>query len=64
MADKDFNGEVCERMSKSLKTKSKSKRVRAMEQKRGNYSIDEYLSIDDEDVEFVISQVWGNRCYT
>lgn len=61
LADKDFNGEVCERMSKSLKQKQKQA-LRAMEQKRGNYSIDEYLSIDDEDVEFVISQVWGNRC--
>lgn len=61
LAGKDFNGEVCERMSKSLKQKQKQA-LRTMEQKRGNYSIDEYLSIDDEDVEFVITQMWNNRC--
>ena len=61
LADKDYVPESCERMSKSLKHKLKQT-LKSHEQRRFGNEIVNELNIDDEDIEFVVGQVWGSRC--
>ena len=59
LAQQEYAGEVCERMSKSLKHKL-LQHLRAIETRRfGSF---EQVDLDDEDMEFMIAQVWGSRC--
>lgn len=59
LAGQEYNGEVCERMSKSLKHKL-LQHLKAIEKRRfGSW---EAVDVDDEDIEFIIAQVWVSRC--
>lgn len=59
LAEQEYNGEVCERMSRSLKHKLVQV-LKAIEKRRfGSW---EAVDVDDEDIEFIIAQVWGSRC--
>ena len=59
LAKNDYNGEVCERMSKNLKHKL-LQTLRSIERRR--FGSSDQVDIDDEDIEFIIAQVWGSRC--
>lgn len=59
LAKQEFAGEVCERMSKNLKHKL-LQTLRSIEMRR--FGSSEQVDIDDEDIEFMIAQVWGSRC--
>ena len=59
LADQEYNGEVCERMSKGLKHKL-TQVLRAIEKRR--FGTWEEVDVDDDDIEFIIAQVWGSRC--
>ena len=59
LAKQEYAGEVCERMSKNLKHKL-LQTLRSIEMRR--FGSSEQVDIDDEDIEFMIAQVWGSRC--
>jgi len=59
LANKLYEPEVCERMSKNLKHKLRQT-LKNFEFRRG-YSPEE-LDIDEDDIEFVVQQVWHSRC--
>lgn len=58
LAGKMYEPEVCERLSKSLKHKLRQT-FRNNELKR--FGSDEGIDLDDEDVEFIVQQVWKGR---
>ena len=59
LANKLYVPEVCERMSKNLKHKLRQT-LKNYEFRRG-YSHED-LDIDDDDIEFIVQQVWHSRC--
>jgi len=64
LADKEYVPESCERMSKNLKHKL-LQTCRQWEKKRFNMNennIKEHCVLDDDDIEFIVGQIWGSRC--
>jgi len=59
LADKEYIPEACERLSKNLKHKMRQT-LQRNEHLRFKTSDD--LDIDDDDVEFIVLQVWKSRC--
>jgi tRNA A37 threonylcarbamoyladenosine dehydratase len=59
LAQQEYNGEVCERMSKSLKHKL-LQTCKAVEKRRYGHWDD--VDLDEDDIEFAVAQVWGSRC--
>jgi hypothetical protein len=59
LANKLYEPESCERMSKNLKHKLRQT-LKNFEFRRG-YAPDD-LDIDDDDIEFIVQQVWHSRC--
>jgi len=60
MGGKEYQGESCEHMSKNLKHKL-LQTCRAAEKRRFD-TADRSVGLDDDDIEFVVGQVWGSRC--
>ena len=62
LGKQEYVPESCERMSKNLKHKLKQT-CRSWEGRRFQLKdLDSVLDIDDDDIEFVVAQVWGSRC--
>jgi len=59
LADKMYSPETCERMSKNLKHKIRQL-FKNNEIKR--FQSDKEIDLDDEDIEFIVQQMWGSRC--
>ena len=60
LGDKEYQGESCEHMSRTLKHKQLMK-CRSLEKRRFG-TPDRGVALDEEDIEFVVGQVWGSRC--
>eukprot|EP00605_Chrysophyceae_sp_TOSAG23-4_P001473 GSChrysophyteH1.ASY1.ANO1.1609.1 assembled CDS len=56
----EYLPESCERMSKNLKHKL-VQQCRSVERRRF-HTAERDVALDDEDLEFVVGQVWGSRC--
>lgn len=59
LAGKQFNPEVGERMSHNLK--HKVKQVLTKNEKK-YFGTDKEVNIDDDDIEFIVQQIWRGRC--
>eukprot|EP01034_Spumella_vulgaris_P037752 gene37752-46582_t len=61
LGDKMYESEVCERMSKNLKHKVFNS---LKKNEVARFATDREINMDEDDVEFVVQEIWRSRCAT